>query len=271
MNISVGVVWYGNDDVERLAWLKSVEVAASELHPKDSINISIFSIDNGTGSGCPGSSSLSVSELPTAGNIGFGAAHNMLARAAFAGDAEFYLGANPDGRFHPRALQEMTQAVLRGTQHLYGLRQFPVEHPLRYDQSTGTTAWVSGAAFMFSRDGFETVGGFDEAFFMYCEDVDLSWRYRAAGRECILVPGALYYHDTTNRPPSPVIDHRTLMSGYILGKKWRGHGFAEKCETALKERGVQTTPNTDTITPMPESAASVADFDHQFHFGEVRW
>lgn len=41
--------------------------------------------------------------------------------------------------------------------------------------------WVGGAALMLRKSEFERLGGFDERFFMYSEDRDLSRRYRAAG------------------------------------------------------------------------------------------
>jgi hypothetical protein len=36
--------------------------------------------------------------------------------------------------------------------------------------------WVSGAALMMRRDLLDRIGGFDEDYYMYCEDVDLCWR-----------------------------------------------------------------------------------------------
>jgi GT2 family glycosyltransferase len=41
---------------------------------------------------------------------------------------------------------------------------------------------------------FEALGGFDESFFMVYEDVDLSYRARLAGAECLYVPAAVVHH-----------------------------------------------------------------------------
>lgn len=42
-------------------------------------------------------------------------------------------------------------------------------------------AWVSGSCFLARRNALEELGGFDEAYFMYAEDMDLCWRAHGAG------------------------------------------------------------------------------------------
>ncbi|HTX00944.1 MAG TPA: glycosyltransferase family 2 protein [Acidimicrobiales bacterium] len=64
--------------------------------------------------------------------------------------------------------------------------------------------WVSGACFLARREAFDSVGGFDERYFMYVEDLDLCWRLRRAGWAVRFVPGARVVHDqgsSTRRHP----------------------------------------------------------------------
>lgn len=58
----------------------------------------------------------------------------------------------------------------------------------------GEVFGACGAAFAIRRDVFYEVGGFDEAFFMVYEDVDLSYRVRLAGYRCWYAPGAIVRH-----------------------------------------------------------------------------
>jgi GT2 family glycosyltransferase len=52
-----------------------------------------------------------------------------------------------------------------------------------------------GGAALYRTEMIDDVGGFDEAFFAYLEDVDLAWRARTAGWRCLSVPRAVVLHD----------------------------------------------------------------------------
>ncbi|MFH1825425.1 MAG: glycosyltransferase family 2 protein [Candidatus Firestonebacteria bacterium] len=53
---------------------------------------------------------------------------------------------------------------------------------------------VCACACMFRKNIFKKLGGFDEDFFAYGEDVDLNWRCHLAGYKCLYVPTAITYH-----------------------------------------------------------------------------
>jgi N-acetylglucosaminyl-diphospho-decaprenol L-rhamnosyltransferase len=58
----------------------------------------------------------------------------------------------------------------------------------------GPVPWVLGAAMAMRRTAVRAVGGFDEGFFMYSEEVDLCWRLRGAGWEVRYTPEAEVFH-----------------------------------------------------------------------------
>ncbi len=54
--------------------------------------------------------------------------------------------------------------------------------------------WVSGCAMLIRRDLLQKIGGLDERFYMYCEDVDLCQRAWEGGWEVIYTPQAVVTH-----------------------------------------------------------------------------
>jgi GT2 family glycosyltransferase len=58
---------------------------------------------------------------------------------------------------------------------------------------------VSGSAFAIKRSVLEHIGGFDDTFFLYYEDTDLSLRAALAGYDCVYVPTSVVYHDYSFR------------------------------------------------------------------------
>ena len=64
----------------------------------------------------------------------------------------------------------------------------------RYDRLEVVSA-VSGAAFAVKRSVLGQIGPFDQSFFIYYEDTDLSLRAALAGYDCLYVPTSVVYHD----------------------------------------------------------------------------
>jgi len=56
-------------------------------------------------------------------------------------------------------------------------------------------AYVSGAAMMVNREIFETLGGFDDSYFAYCEEVDFCLRAWIHGFHVTFVPSSIVYHE----------------------------------------------------------------------------
>lgn len=132
--------------------------------------------------------------IQSAENLGFGAGNNAAVRA---GSSLYLLLVNADTAFYPDTLSQLEKAINKDKNSdfvLWELRQFPYEHPKHYDVLTGEVSWASGAAVAIRRDAFEQIGGFDEKFFMYAEDVDISWRLRMAGYRLRYVPKAAIQH-----------------------------------------------------------------------------
>ncbi|MGB9880645.1 MAG: glycosyltransferase family 2 protein [Anaerolineae bacterium] len=81
---------------------------------------------------------------------------------------------------------------------------------------------ISGAAFVIRRDLFIALGGFDEAFFLYMEDTDLSWRARLAGYRCLYVPSSIVLHDYVLRfgPLKTFYQERNRYLMLLKGLHW---------------------------------------------------
>lgn len=70
--------------------------------------------------------------------------------------------------------------------------------------------WLGGMFLLVRSDAFRAVGGFDENYFLYYEDVDLCRRLQAAGRSVVFVPGAEVVHDArraSRRDPRLALHH----------------------------------------------------------------
>jgi N-acetylglucosaminyl-diphospho-decaprenol L-rhamnosyltransferase len=85
--------------------------------------------------------------------------------------------------------------------------------------------WLSGAAMWFRRSAIDSIGGFDEHYFMYLEDVDLCWRLGRLGWRVGYEPRGRITHvqgvSTDHHPYRMIVRHH--RSAYrFAAKRWRG-------------------------------------------------
>lgn len=276
LRIVAGIVLYNNETDEVVELVRSVRLAAAAL--PDGVTVETRLLDNSNVTFDPSVLRADARYEHSGANLGFGKGHNVLMRRAFDEDAvDFYLGVNPDGRLHPDCLAHllrMAQAEADGPGSLLEAIQFPEEHPKWYDPRTFDTPWVSGACFLMPRRIFQATRGFDENMFLYCEDVDLSWRARIAGFRTRICPPAIFLHDVSDRGHEPWRFKEMLLAGRYLARKWGNHAFRDQTEKLLLSHKMVSSlaelPPLDGL-PVIERPGNVPDFEHAFSFAPTRW
>ena len=109
--------------------------------------------------------------------------------------------------------------VLRGTQRAhYGLDEQPAE-PVQAD-------WLLGAFLFLRRELLDELGGFDEGYRLYGEDIDLAYRAAKAGWERWYVPEAKVVHVHAAETDRRLLTRRTLWHWRGIARFVRKHGFA---------------------------------------------
>ncbi|MCP5045445.1 MAG: glycosyltransferase family 2 protein [bacterium] len=149
-------------------------------------------------------------------NLGFSVASNQGARAA--DEAQVVCFLNNDMRVEPAFLRELVAPIVAGDAvattakmlswdgseinsagggmnfHGIGIQKGFRDRPAAEHDLPAASLFACGAAMAIDREVFEGVGGFDEDFFAYYEDVDLGWRLWVMGHEVRYVPRAVCYH-----------------------------------------------------------------------------
>lgn len=163
-------------------------------------------------------------------NVGFSVGCNQCAQAA--PDADVLVFLNNDMRVEKAWLRELVNPLVRNecqatTAKMYswdgklmnsaggGMNFHGIGIQRGYLQEPGPdfdwprkTLFACGGAMAMRRDLYEDVGGFDDEFFAYYEDVDLGWRSWVLGHECWYTPKAVCYHhhsSTSKKLPMEMI------------------------------------------------------------------
>ncbi len=86
--------------------------------------------------------------------------------------------------------------------------------------------WLSGCAIALRREAFDQIGGFDPAYFLYVEDVDLGVRLRAAGWRLRYLPAAQVVHrgaaSTAQRPVRSLVAHARSLDIFVSRRYLHG-------------------------------------------------
>lgn len=193
-------------------------------------------------------------------NLGFAAGVNYGVRHA---DAEFVLLLNPDTTLRGHAVDEVVGFARRHPGHgLYGGRTLRPDNSLEPSSCWGEpTLWsmamfalgvttmfpknrwldpeslggwqrdsvrevgvISGCFLLVPKTVWDELGGFDERYFMYGEDVDLAMRARARGYRPVICPTAELVHEVGQCSETPV--HKSLLlyrgKASLVRTHWRG-------------------------------------------------
>ncbi len=173
--------------------------------------------------------SESVTLVPQNENLGFGTGCNLGVEAAKNVNPRYYWFLNPDTQVFPDTGIELINffrvhkaADFVGSR-LVDQRNIPRPSAFRFPSITSefcrairlgfidrlapggqiampvsslphSADWLTGASFMVKADVFEQLGGFDPAYFLYFEEVDLFYRARQNGFSCWFNPHSSVYH-----------------------------------------------------------------------------
>jgi N-acetylglucosaminyl-diphospho-decaprenol L-rhamnosyltransferase len=207
--------------------------------------VTVVMADNGSTDGAPEEALERHPDarlMRTGGNLGYGTAVNRAAAEYLTdSDAEFFIVANPDVQWGPRSIDVLLEAaqrwqlagslgplirdpdgsvypsarhqpsLIRGGMHavvgpMWKSNPWTAAYRQeRLEPSERAVGWLSGSCLLVRKAAFDEIGGFDERYFMYMEDVDLGDRMTRAGWQNVYVPTAEILHDkghATGRDPA---------------------------------------------------------------------
>ncbi|MDO9396330.1 MAG: glycosyltransferase family 2 protein [Herbiconiux sp.] len=197
--------------------------------------------------------------LPLPANPGYGGGMNA-AVATLPGSVRWVLISNPDIVLKPGAVDALVAAgqagddigsvgprivtdgvtypsaravpsLRTGVGHALFARVWPGNPwTRRYHAGSGRSGeadvgWLSGSCLLVRRSAFDAIGGFDEGYFMYFEDVDLGYRLGKAGWRNHYAPGAEAEHSgghSTVGESARMIEAHHRSAYRFLSQKYRG-------------------------------------------------
>ncbi len=256
--------------------------------------IEIIVSDDASPTEFPPTDGVTVVRSPT--NGGFGAAIN---RGAAVATQPWLFSLNSDVRMDPDLIANLTQAAkqwqpavcavrergrdryfpihrtfptirttaashirLLASAHRRNPERWPIENTDPADDKTGSVDWLVGCALLLPRSLFEAVGGFDERYYMYSEEVDLQKKLRLLNVPSVLIAELEVDHDAGQSSGLLDIPVQMLRSRLIYQGKWSGQS-SRHLLIAVLATGVVLDSLTDQIRrlagrPSPEWRTGLA-------------
>jgi GT2 family glycosyltransferase len=190
-------------------------------------------------------------------NRGSAGGNNDLFRCS---ESALVLIINPDCYASPSLVHALcTVAGVPGA-GIVEARQVPLEHPKEFDRRSGDTSWASGSCMLIHRNVVDRLGGFDEeSFFMYCDDVDLSWRARLEGYRVTYQPATCVFHDKRLDAAGQIVageaeEYYSAEASLMMAWKWSHHELLETKREALLGSGSE--PQSRAVAVFDERRAA---------------
>lgn len=212
-------------------------------------------------------------------NVGTSRGHNAMAKRM--PGVDYLITSNPDVVPEPRAIWRMLAAFADSAVGMVEAKQLPIEHPKDYDPQTGETSWATTAFAMTPRDLFSRLEGFDsKSFFMYCDDVDYSWRVREAGFKVVYMPAAVVFHDKSLTPggrwmPTGAEERFSAQAALFLAHKWSRDDIVKRILAHFDESGLphqieaakvfRRRQRAGKLVPQRDARHKIATFEGNFY------
>jgi GT2 family glycosyltransferase len=234
-------------------WL---DTALSSLYAhRGGIDLDVVVVDNGE----DGSAEYVAQQFPQARtlrceNRGFGHANN---RGLEVADARYVLFINPDTEVREGELADLVAELdrqprvgLAGARQLRpdgslapSIRRFPsapnmLAEALGIERIPGARRrfgereldqreyarqrpcdWTSGSFMLVRQAALDEVGGFDERFFLYCEETDLCWRLKRAEWDVVHLPQMTICHFEDDRRGSAALEAQAAYARMQFARK----------------------------------------------------
>jgi N-acetylglucosaminyl-diphospho-decaprenol L-rhamnosyltransferase len=246
---------------------------------QEGAKVSVAVVDNGSADGSPQHvrarwPAVRIAEVTT--NLGYGASVNYGAELLPRGDvlamnADAYLAAgalghlcavldddpsvgaaaprliNDDGSLQPSAYRFPSLPRMLGRavflHRVPGVRRWFADlAEIDYARRI-YVEWAAGTVLLIRREAWDTVSGFDPAYFFFVEEIDLQRRLTDAGWRVALEPAATAAHHGGHQPISAELfvhahDGFARYFGLMRGSKGAGLARASLCLTALTRAGM---------------------------------